>query len=118
MVFFNSRTLLLRWLHPFTICPHTPLTVCSFFRTTQEPIQRQSVKPGSFSARTDGASRPFGDAMMMMIAQTAAMRRTAVSSPESVSLADKHNDASLAPPCTLNVPAIMYHTSRSLDALF
>lgn len=49
------------------------------------------MKPGSFSARTDGASRPCGDVMMMMTAQTAATRRTVVSNPESVTLADNDN---------------------------
>ncbi len=51
------------------------------------------MKPVSFSARTDGASRPCGDVMMMMIAQTAAMRKTAVSRSESTTLADKHGGA-------------------------
>lgn len=50
------------------------------------------MKLGSFSARTDGAFQPCGDVMMMMIAQTAATRRTVVSSPQSVTLADKCND--------------------------
>lgn len=68
-------------------------TLVFFCLTTQELIQSRSVKPGSFSARTDGASRPCGDVMMMMIAQTAATRRTVVSSPESVTVAEKRNDA-------------------------
>lgn len=79
-----------------------------FRLTTQELIRSRSVKPGSFSARTDGASRPCGDVMMMMTAQTAATRRTVVSSrAESVTLADKHNDAFAC----LNTPAVMYVTS-------
>lgn len=67
--------------------------------TTQELIRSRSVKPGSFSARTDVASRPCGDVMMMMIAQTAATRRTVVSSP--VTPADRHNDAFACSPVDL-----------------
>lgn len=37
------------------------------------------MKPGSFSARTDAASRPCGDVTTTTIAQTTATRRTAVS---------------------------------------
>lgn len=43
----------------------------------------RSARRGSFSARTDGASRPCGGAMTMMTAPTTAMRRTVVSSKES-----------------------------------
>lgn len=57
------------------------------------------MKPGSFSARMDDASRPCGDVMMMMTARTAVTRRTVVSSP--VTPADKHNDAFTCSPVDL-----------------
>lgn len=54
---------------------------CPTFHRTQELIRSQSVKPGSFSARTDAASRPCGDATTTTIALTTATRRPAVSGP-------------------------------------
>lgn len=85
-----------------------------FFLTLQELIRCLSVKPGSFSARTDGASRPCGDVMMMMIARTAATKRTVVSSWEIVKRMDKHNYAFAFSPWSFHIPAIMYVTKGFL----
>lgn len=61
----------------------------SFFKKnislkTQELTRSQSVRPGSFNARAERASRSCGDVMEMMTAPTAAMRRIVVSSPYRV----------------------------------
>lgn len=56
----------------------------SFFKNislkTQELTHSQSVRPDSFNARAERASRSCGDVMEMMTAPTAAMRRIVVSS--------------------------------------
>jgi len=70
------------------------LTVCCPL-TIQELILSRSVRPGSFSAGTAAASRAFGGATMMTIAQTAVTRRTVVSGLESVTVAVEQNDACL-----------------------
>lgn len=92
------------------------ITTLSFpYNTLQELIRSLSVKQGSFSARTDGASRPCGDVMMMMTAQITVTRRTAVSSLKSVTRGE--NDAFTAWRI-LNIPVGTWRRALGLRSCF